>query len=32
MPFLAVYLLAVGLMMVWPGIATWLPQVMGSVR
>ncbi|MBR0653543.1 TRAP transporter large permease [Plastoroseomonas arctica] len=32
MPFLAVYLLAVGLMMVWPGIATWLPLVMGSVR
>jgi tripartite ATP-independent transporter DctM subunit len=32
MPFVAVYLLAVGLMMVWPGIATWLPQVMGSVR
>jgi tripartite ATP-independent transporter DctM subunit len=32
MPFVAVYLLAVGLMMVWPGIAAWLPQVMGSVR
>jgi C4-dicarboxylate transporter, DctM subunit len=29
MPFLAVYLLAVGVMMIWPGIATWLPKVMG---
>ncbi|MES2710830.1 MAG: TRAP transporter large permease [Pseudomonadota bacterium] len=29
MPFLAVYLLAVGVMMIWPEIATWLPKVMG---
>lgn len=28
MPFLAVYLLAVGLLMIWPEIATWLPKVM----
>ncbi len=29
MPFLGVYLLAVGLLMIWPEIATWLPKVMG---
>jgi tripartite ATP-independent transporter DctM subunit len=29
MPFLLVYLLAVAAMMVWPGLATWLPAVMG---
>ncbi len=29
MPFLGVYLLAVGLMLIWPEIATWLPKVMG---
>jgi TRAP-type mannitol/chloroaromatic compound transport system permease large subunit len=28
LPFLGVYLLAVALLMVWPGIATWLPSVM----
>ena len=28
-PFLAAYLLAVGLLMIWPGIALWLPRVMG---
>jgi C4-dicarboxylate transporter, DctM subunit len=28
-PFLAAYLLAVVLMMIWPGIALWLPRVMG---
>ncbi|MFC4168220.1 TRAP transporter large permease [Teichococcus aestuarii] len=29
MPFLLAYLLAVGLLMVWPGIALWLPAMMG---
>jgi tripartite ATP-independent transporter DctM subunit len=29
LPFLGVYLLAVVLMMIWPGIATWLPTVLG---
>ena len=29
MPFLGVYMLAVLLMMLFPGIATWLPQIMG---
>ncbi|HEY4251384.1 MAG TPA: TRAP transporter large permease, partial [Roseomonas sp.] len=29
MPFLAAYLLAVALLMVFPGIALWLPRIMG---
>jgi TRAP-type mannitol/chloroaromatic compound transport system permease large subunit len=29
MPFLGVYMLAVLLMMLFPGIATWLPKIMG---
>jgi TRAP-type mannitol/chloroaromatic compound transport system permease large subunit len=29
MPFLAVYLLAVVLLMIFPGMALWLPAVMG---
>lgn len=29
MPFLIAYLVAVAAMMVWPGLATWLPAVMG---
>lgn len=29
LPFLAVYMLAVLLMMVFPGLATWLPSLMG---
>jgi len=29
MPFLLAYLLAVALLMVWPGIALWLPAMMG---
>jgi C4-dicarboxylate transporter, DctM subunit len=29
MPFLGVYLLAVVLLMVFPGLALWLPSVMG---
>ncbi len=29
MPFLGVYMLAVLLLMVFPGIATWLPKIMG---
>jgi hypothetical protein len=29
MPFLAVYLLAVILLMIFPGLALWLPVVMG---
>ncbi len=28
-PFLAAYLLAVVLLMIWPGIALWLPRMMG---
>lgn len=28
-PFLGAYLLAVVLLMIWPGIALWLPRVMG---
>jgi TRAP-type C4-dicarboxylate transport system permease large subunit len=28
LPFLAVYLLAVALLMVWPGIALWLPRAL----
>lgn len=28
MPFLGAYLLAVVLLMIWPGIATWLPEMM----
>ena len=27
MPFLAVYILAIAVLMVFPGIATWLPSV-----
>jgi TRAP-type C4-dicarboxylate transport system permease large subunit len=29
LPFLGAYLLAVALLMVWPGIALWLPRAMG---
>ncbi|HYZ33025.1 MAG TPA: TRAP transporter large permease, partial [Crenalkalicoccus sp.] len=29
MPFLGAYLVAVALLMIWPGIALWLPRVMG---
>ena len=29
MPFLGVYMLAVLLLMLFPGIATWLPKLMG---
>jgi TRAP-type mannitol/chloroaromatic compound transport system permease large subunit len=28
-PFLAVYMLAVFILLAFPGLATWLPQVMG---
>lgn len=28
MPFLGVYLLAVGILMVFPGLALWLPALM----
>lgn len=29
MPFMLVYILSVGILMVFPAIATWLPKVMG---
>jgi C4-dicarboxylate transporter, DctM subunit len=28
-PFLAAYLTAVALLMLWPGIALWLPRALG---
>jgi C4-dicarboxylate transporter, DctM subunit len=30
MPFLAAYMLAVGILMAWPGIALWLPTLVRS--